>query len=141
MTTSALGMICSRSLAHSNPVLHPLAPLVSTALANDDAPKAGGPYYVCEAGIKGHVGTYKAKGHQDGVPKYTNENGLSIFRHNGYWYMGDLRPWPPVTNYRCVADCTKDEDVPPTVDFETNPKKGSDPAPSLRDEPCSKDEL
>ena len=75
------------------------------------------------------------------MPKYTNEKGMSIFRHNGYWYMGDMRPWPPVTNYRCVADCNKDEDVPPMVDFETNPNKGTDPAPSLRDEPCDKEEL
>ena len=94
-------MVAYRSLdtmLTRNPASRPPSSLVPAALAADDAPKAGGPFYVCEAGIKDHVGTYKAKGHQDGVPKYTNENGMSIFRHNGYWYMGDLRPWPPVAS-------------------------------------------
>ena len=65
---------------------------------------------------------------------------MSIFRHNGYWYFGDLRNWPPTTTYRCVADCPKDEELPPTVAFETNAKKGKDPPPTLSSEPC-KDEL
>eukprot|EP00937_MAST-01D_sp_MAST-1D-sp2_P000385 g385.t1 len=108
----------------------------------DDAPAPAGPFYVCgNVGVKGTAGKYVAKGHQDGVPKYTNEHGLSIFRHNGYWYFGDLKPWPPVTHYRCVADCPKDEDAPhPSYDFETNPQKGKDPAPAIQAEACGSEE-
>ena len=105
------------------------------------ADNGGGPFYICRAGMKDHEGTYKAKGKQDGVHKYANEKGITLFRHKGYWYVGDMKPWPPVTNYRCVADCDKDEDTPPTVAFETNPMKGKDPAPTLQAEPCEKDEL
>jgi hypothetical protein len=67
--------------------------------------------------------------------------GMSIFRHNGCWYVGDMTNWPPVTNYRCGSGCPKDEDTPPEMTFETNAKKGKDPPPSLSHEPCSKQEL
>ena len=93
-----------------------------------------------KVGLPDATGKYVADKFQDGVEKWTNAKGMSMFRHNGYWYMGDLRPWPPVTYYRCVADCPKDEDLPPLVAFESNPKKGKDPAPTVQSGPCN-DEL
>ena len=36
-----------------------------------------------------------------------------MYRHSGYWYMGDLGPWPPETHYRCIKGCEHGLDVPP----------------------------
>jgi hypothetical protein len=49
------------------------------------------------------IGKYTAgKETLDGAPTYSNSNDLSIFRNKGFWYIGNLAPWPPVTAYRCV---------------------------------------
>lgn len=49
------------------------------------------------------VGKYTAgKETLDGAATYSNSNDLSIFRNKGFWYIGNLAPWPPVTAYRCV---------------------------------------
>jgi hypothetical protein len=94
-------------------------------------------FYICEpTGMAKHVGTYSARGYQDGIAKYTNKAGISIYRHNGYWYIGDVTNWPPTTHYRCVSDCEKDGETPPLVQFETNAKKAKDPAPVIQDTPC-----
>ena len=110
-----------------------------TSLAVIDAGEAD-VFFVCgNVGSEKHKGNYTAAGYQDGIHKYTNANKMSIYRHNGFWYIGDVSVWPPTTHYRCVSDCPKDEDLP-TVDltFETNLKKGRDPPPTLHRslEPC-----
>lgn len=111
--------------------------IISAALAAIASCAEPASFHVCNAGFSSHIGEYKQAQAQDGVFRYTNENGISVYRHNGYWYMGDMRPWPPVTTYRCVFECPKDEDFPPLVTFETNAKKGKDPAPILQAEPCA----
>jgi hypothetical protein len=53
--------------------------------------------------FKQMIGKYTAgKETLDGAPTYSNSNDLSIFRNKGFWYIGNLAPWPPVTAYRCV---------------------------------------
>jgi hypothetical protein len=95
-------------------------------------------FYICPpTGMAKHIGNYTAKGFQDGVSKYTNKvSGMSIYRNNGYWYVGDVNNWPPTTHYRCVSDCEKDGESPPLVQFETNAKKAKDPAPVIQASPC-----
>lgn len=60
--------------------------------------------FVCEAGDNKFVGKYTASMDvkEDNVPIYSNKNEMSFYRYNGFWYLGDLEPWPPVTHYRCV---------------------------------------
>jgi hypothetical protein len=108
--------------------------ILAVTIANVEAADS---FYVCgNVGTPNYNGNYTAQGYQDGISKYTNGQKISIYRHNGFWYMGDLTSWPPVTHYRCVADCPKDGEQPPLMTFETNPMKGKDPPPTVQTAPC-----
>lgn len=61
-----------------------------------------------------------------------------LFRHNGFWMLADVEPWPPVTHFRC--DPTKTQviglDVTELCEFGqiTPPRIGYSPAnPKLGD--------
>lgn len=47
----------------------------------------------------------------DDAPVWMNEEGMGIWRHFGYWYIGDYGEWPPVTFYRCVVGCEQGREV------------------------------
>eukprot|EP00613_Pedinella_sp_CCMP2098_P006359 CAMPEP_0171610154 /NCGR_PEP_ID=MMETSP0990-20121206/9884_1 /TAXON_ID=483369 /ORGANISM="non described non described, Strain CCMP2098" /LENGTH=122 /DNA_ID=CAMNT_0012173517 /DNA_START=31 /DNA_END=399 /DNA_ORIENTATION=+ len=99
-------------------------------------------FYVCECGNPKFVGHYVAESASDGSPKYANEEGMSIFRHQGYWYMGDMEPWPPETHYRCIEGCGYNEPTPPLTGFQLKKNVGVASPPILQLEPCAEnDEL
>merc|ERR1719316_2559336 len=75
--------------------------------------QAAANYHCCSAGEPRFLGTYKEDGEQDGAPKFTNSNGMTVFRNNGFWYMGDMVEWPPKTFYRCVEGCASGTATPP----------------------------
>ena len=68
---------------------------------------------------------------------------MSVYRHSGYWYIGDLGPWPPETHYRCIQGCEHGMDSPQLdKTYEPNRNIGQLPAPSLQADPCAvNDEL
>ena len=67
---------------------------------------------------------------------------MSIYRHQGYWYIGDLAPWPPETHYRCIEGCGHMMPTPPKSGYQPKKLIGVFPAPILQDEPCAvNDEL
>jgi hypothetical protein len=60
----------------------------------------------------------------------------------GYWYMGDMAPWPPQTHYRCIEGCGYNLPTPPLTGFQVKKNIGEEPAPLLQDTPCAvNDEL
>ena len=79
----------------------------------------------------------------DGAPKFSNDEGMSVYRHSGYWYIGDLGPWPPETHYRCIQGCEHGMDSPQLDKvYEQNRNIGQLPAPTLQADPCAvNDEL
>lgn len=99
--------------------------------------------YVCACEDPLFLGAYSTSGEtMDDAPIYTNANDLSIFRHNKFWYIGNLAPWPPETHFRCVEaeDCGFDELVPPVTTGEN--WKGSkrfkkEGTPTVSFEPCA----
>jgi hypothetical protein len=71
---------------------------------------------------------------------------MSFFRNKGFWYLGNLTPWPPETHYRCVeADGCNFMGELPTVDPEavwtSNRKFTTTEMPKLSDTPCASVEL
>jgi hypothetical protein len=44
---------------------------------------------------------------------FVNDEGMGIWRHAGFWYIGDFGAWPPETFYRCVVGCAEGVDEPP----------------------------
>eukprot|EP00617_Octactis_speculum_P008765 CAMPEP_0185775068 /NCGR_PEP_ID=MMETSP1174-20130828/81124_1 /TAXON_ID=35687 /ORGANISM="Dictyocha speculum, Strain CCMP1381" /LENGTH=113 /DNA_ID=CAMNT_0028462531 /DNA_START=38 /DNA_END=379 /DNA_ORIENTATION=+ len=94
-------------------------------------------FYICENENPLFLGTYKlAEATNDGVPAYVNDDGMSIFRHQGFWYIGDLAPWPPQTFYRCVDDCAAGMDSPPAAFFKGKKVGTTSPGVSLTTQPC-----
>ena len=78
----------------------------------------------------------------DGIPTYSNDNGMTIFRNQKFWYLGSVESWPPVTYYRCVEleDCAANGPLPPTPGkWTTNTKFGTDPIPVVSSSPCGGD--
>ena len=60
-------------------------------------------FFMCDSPLPNLLGEYKISTESmDGVHVFSNEKGTSFFRNKGFWYLGDLEPWPPVTYYRCV---------------------------------------
>ena len=53
--------------------------------------QAAATYHCCSAGEPQFLGTYKEDGEQDGAPKFTNSNGMTVFRNNGFWCAGARR--------------------------------------------------
>ncbi len=48
-------------------------------------------FFICEAGDENVIGEYRIESEsKDGVSVYSNANDLSIFRNNGFWYIGNL---------------------------------------------------
>ncbi len=98
--------------------------------------------YVCEAEDPIFLGTYTASGTMmDGVEVFTNSNDFSFFRNNGFWYIGNLAPWPPETHYRCVEPegCNFGEPYPPaTADgkWAGSKKFNRNVVPFISNSPC-----
>eukprot|EP00621_Florenciella_sp_RCC1693_P007088 CAMPEP_0182541524 /NCGR_PEP_ID=MMETSP1323-20130603/28765_1 /TAXON_ID=236787 /ORGANISM="Florenciella parvula, Strain RCC1693" /LENGTH=181 /DNA_ID=CAMNT_0024752285 /DNA_START=51 /DNA_END=596 /DNA_ORIENTATION=+ len=48
-------------------------------------------FYICESGSEQFLGHYTMDTSKtDGAPKFSNDEGMSVYRHSGYWYIGDL---------------------------------------------------
>jgi len=99
--------------------------------------------YVCDSPGASLLGMYKASAETalDGVHTFTNEHGKSFFRNKGFWYLGDLEPWPPITYYRCVEPegCNYGLDNPPTSEegeWSGNKKQNTDGPTLIQSEPC-----
>lgn len=78
--------------------------------------KAEAEIHVCECEDPKFLGTYTANEAKfDGAQVFSNANEMSFFRHSGFWYLGNLEPWPPETHYRCVEPegCNYQGDLPP----------------------------
>ena len=99
--------------------------------------------HVCSAGEAAFVGEYvEDSASSDGTSKFINENGMSVYRHQGYWYIGDMAPWPPVTYYRCIEGCGYNSETPPLTGYQPKKGVGVSPSPVLKLEPCTvNDEL
>lgn len=99
--------------------------------------------YVCEAENPSFVGKYVAGSQKvDGASIFSNENDMSFFRNNGFWYLGNLEPWPPETHYRCVEaeGCNFQGELPPTSDqgkWKGNRKFNSEKPPVISSNPCT----
>ena len=99
--------------------------------------------HICEAVDPKIMGTYKASNDkQDGVPVYVNQNEMSFFRSRGYWYLGNLAPWPPETHYRCVEleGCNEGLDFPPSTEegqWSVAKNFGQEPVPVISKTPCA----
>ena len=107
----------------------------TTATTTDD-------YYICAAGDPRFLGQYTpSKETNDGVPIFFNEKDMALFRNKGFWYAGDIEPWPPVTHYRCVQPngCNFNEAHPPTSKEGswTPTGVGKAPAVDVSRVPCS----
>uniref|UniRef100_A0A7S2BWQ9 Uncharacterized protein n=1 Tax=Florenciella parvula TaxID=236787 RepID=A0A7S2BWQ9_9STRA len=101
-------------------------------------------FYICESGSEQFLGHYTMDTSKtDGAPKFSNDEGMSVYRHSGYWYIGDLGPWPPETHYRCIQGCEHGMDSPQLDKvYEQNRNIGQLPAPTLQADPCAvNDEL
>jgi hypothetical protein len=78
----------------------------------------------------------------DGAATYSNDQGMTLFRNQKFWYMGSVESWPPVTYYRCVEyeNCNANEVTPPVPgQWTTNKKFGKDPTPVISSTPCGGD--
>lgn len=93
-------------------------------------------FYICEAGDDTILGKYTKDGEKDGVATYSNSDDMSLFRNQGFWYIGNLGPWPPETHYRCVKDCGRDLEFPPLKTYTKSKQHGTDPEPRVQDFPC-----
>jgi len=99
--------------------------------------------YVCEAGDPAFLGVYvKGSETMDNAPTYTNAQDMSFFRNKGFWYLGNLGPWPPETHYRCVEaeGCNAGVDMPPTNAegvWSASKRFGKDPVPVVSHTPCA----
>lgn len=103
--------------------------------------------FVCASVDENFLGKYSSGNNIDGAPSFVNENGMAFFRHSGFWYLGDLQQWPPVTHYRCVdfEGCNNGENHPAdssTANWVINKRFGKEPIPTISYTPCSSsDEL
>ena len=112
--------------------------LIAFVFASDSSPAEV--IYICNCGDSSFLGEYKIAMEEvmDGVPSYVSKRGKSIFRNNGFWYVGDVHQWPLQTHYRCVGhvDCPRTP-TPPIPGFWTvNKFVGKAPSPVLQTTPC-----
>jgi hypothetical protein len=73
--------------------------------------------HVCQAADPQFLGTYlPGRQQMDGTTVFSNANDMSFFRNRGFWYLGNLGPWPPETHYRCVEaeGCNFQMEYPPS---------------------------
>lgn len=109
---------------------------------------------VCEAGEDVLLGEFVKVDEMkmDGAPVYSQvsegEDAVySFFRNKGFWYLGNLEPWPPETYYRCVDPdgCSMGEEFPPitsdAVGWTASKMFGSEPVPKIVEGACENDEL
>ena len=100
-------------------------------------------YHVCAAGDARFIGTYRPSREElDGAMVYYNDKDMAMFRNNGFWYFGNLGPWPPETHYRCVWDagCNYKQSTPPVgpdAKWAAAKTHGKDPAPTLSSHACT----
>jgi len=100
-------------------------------------------YHVCSAGDARFVGTYRPSREElDGATVHYNDKDMAIFRNNGFWYLGNLGPWPPETHYRCVWDvgCNYKQSTPPVgpdAKWTAAKTHGKEPAPTLSTQACT----
>jgi hypothetical protein len=100
---------------------------------------------ICEAGDKTFLGEFLiGKDESDSVPVYSNANDMSFFRHNGFWYLGDLNSYPPKTHYRCLPSehlaVESNMMFPPTStegSWTATKLHGKEPVPVITSEACS----
>ena len=104
-------------------------------------------FYVCECGDPNFLGKYvpgDEKSKMDGIIPYFNEKDMAIYRYKGFWYLGNVDEWPPVTHYRCVQEigCNYGIDHPPTSKEGTwaASGRGKNPAPVVLNTPCEQKE-
>ena len=104
-------------------------------------------FYVCECGDALFLGKYvqgDQKSKMDGIIPYFNDKDMAIYRYKGFWYLGNVEEWPPVTSYRCVQEigCNYGKDLPPTSKEGTwaASGRGKDPAPVILNTPCEQKE-
>jgi len=100
-------------------------------------------FHICEAGDPRFLGQYVGSKEQiDNVALYYNDKDMALYRNNGFWYLGNLIPWPPETHYRCVSEsgCNYRQDKPPSTrdgKWTAAAKFGIEPPPVITLEPCS----
>jgi len=71
-----------------------LITLFSTALAADLPEGADTQsYYICSAHSPDYLGKFTFKDFQDGASSYVNEESIGLWRHKGFWYLGDYATW------------------------------------------------
>jgi len=126
-----------------------LALLLPLALASDapsDEPSAPilpstDQFYICSSSNEDLLGTYVGSGFEDETTMWKNEDGMGIWRHGGFWYVGDYAAWPPQTFYRCVVGCEQHLESPPLSGYKT--KKGVDEVADLaiQSTPCAAPDL
>jgi hypothetical protein len=105
--------------------------------------------HICSAENPKFLGSYSAgKEVMDGAPVYSNANDMSFFRNKGFWYIGNLGPWPPETVYRCVEPegCGYGQSFPPASSegaWRSSKKNSDGNVPVISKEPCgaANDEL
>ena len=103
--------------------------------------------FVCSSPDESFLGKYTPGNSIDGTPSFVNENDMAFFRHNKFWYLGDLHQWPPVTHYRCVdyEGCNAGKEIPADNSagkWVVNKRFGKEPIPSISFTPCDmNDEL
>lgn len=113
-----------------------------TVITRAEEKEADVVYYVCEAGDPRFLGKYElGKEKIDGAPVYNNEKDMSFYRNTGFWYIGNLGPWPPETHYRCVTEpgCNYRLSKPPASEgkWSSSINWGKDPPPVVSITPCS----
>lgn len=97
--------------------------------------------WLCDAADPKFIGEYLLSEEDvfDGVASYVNRYQRSVFRNNGFWYIGDIGLWPIQTHFRCVGaeGCPRREDTPPIPGAWTvNKYVGKGSAPQLQLTPC-----
>ena len=99
--------------------------------------------YICESEDPVFLGAYSIGGSNvDDAPVYSNQHDMSFYRNKGFWYLGNLGPWPPETHYRCVEPegCNYMSNVPPTSSegaWKGSKRFNRDVAPLISKEPCA----
>lgn len=73
-----------------------------TATFAEDLPEGASTtkFYLCQAHSETYLGEYKFRDFQDGASTFMNEEGVGLWRHASFWYMGPYNVWPPKTEWR-----------------------------------------
>ncbi|KAG7399758.1 hypothetical protein PHYBOEH_008092 [Phytophthora boehmeriae] len=103
-------------------------------------------FYVCESQVPGMNGHYVLQApdvvqSDPNTPVFFREDNdanpvinlpatdFRLFRHNGFWMIADVDPWPPVTHFRCDPTkshlvgtdvsrvCTMGQSTPPLMGY------------------------